>query len=130
MLKNSLFFFNFKNSPSSGGSASRSRLAFGGWKFFPLTPCDLTHTYCTATRRSKFVTLFNESFKGKILVKTFFKEHTIHLEYFVLNIRADSPHPQTVLFSYGYDSVTSPSNFFVCFVKFGQVWLNLCEVKV
>jgi len=34
MLKNSLFFENIcKNSPSSGGSTSRSQLASGGWRF-------------------------------------------------------------------------------------------------
>jgi len=37
----------------------------------PPPPCDLTSTYCTATKRFKFVALF-EGFKEKILVKTFF----------------------------------------------------------
>jgi len=61
-------------------------------------PFDLTHTYFTATKRSKFVAYFNEGFKGKILGKTiflksiqysiwnFFGEH-------VLNIQADFPAP-------------------------------------
>jgi len=116
-----------------------------------LYSCDLTHTYFTATKGSNFAALFNEGFKGKILVKTFFwkthytfrtffGEHTIHLELFfgehVLNIRADSPCPQTVLLFYFYDSpcpqtvslsyfydlATSPSKN-VYF--FGENWLNL-----
>jgi len=36
MLKNSLFFEKtFLNSPSSGGSASRSQFASGGWELSP-----------------------------------------------------------------------------------------------
>jgi len=82
MLKIPYFFE--KNLPSSGGSASTSQLASGGWGLCPRlpSPCDLTHTYCTATKCFKFVALFNEGFKGEILVKTFFGEHTIHLEIF------------------------------------------------
>jgi len=97
MLKNSLIFFekNLKNPPSSGGFASRSQLASGGWVFCTHPPpCDLTHTYFTATKRSKFVALFNEGFKGKILVKTFFwRTHYTFGTFFgkhVLNIWADS----------------------------------------
>jgi len=74
-----------------------------------------------------------EGFKKKILVKTFFEEHAILYIwiYFVLNIRADFPRLQTVLFSYGYDSATFPSkNFFGRkLVKFEQVWLDLCEIE-
>jgi len=107
--------------PADGGSAPR-----------PPPPCDLTYTYSTATKRSKFVTLFNEGFKEKTLVKTFFLENTLYIwKYFVLNIRVDSPRPQTVLFSYGYDSATSPSIFFWRkLVKFWQVLLDLCKFKV
>jgi len=40
-------------------------------------------------------------------------ENTLYIwKYFVLNIRADSPRPQAVLFSYGYDSATYPSKIF------------------
>jgi len=46
--------------PAAGGSAPR-----------PSPPCDLTHTYFTAAKCSKIVALFNEGFKGKMLVKTF-----------------------------------------------------------
>jgi len=65
-------------------------------------------------------------------VKTFSLENTLYTwKYFVLNIRTDSPLSQTVLFSYGYDSTISPSNFFFRkLVKFRQVWLDKCEIKV
>jgi len=94
--------------PAAGGSAPR-----------PPPPSDLTHTYCTVTKRSKFVALFNEGFKEKILVKTFFwrTHYTVHLEYFVLNIRADSPRSQTVSFSCGYESATFPSKVFFFFLE-------------
>jgi len=52
-------------SPAAGGSAPRSP-----------PPCDLTHTYSTAIKRFKFVALFNQGFKKKILVKIFFGVHT------------------------------------------------------
>jgi len=87
MLKIPYFFETIcKNSPSSGGSASRSQLASGGWGSAPRAPlpCDLTHTYCTATKRSRFVALFNEGFKGKILVKNFFLENTLYIWNFFL----------------------------------------------
>jgi len=72
------------------------------------------------TKRFKFVALFNKVFKEKILVKTFFLENTLYIwKHFVLNIRAGSPRPQTVLFSYGYNSATSPSKFFFLFEKIG-----------
>jgi len=35
-------------------------------------PCDLIYTYCTATKRFKFVALLNKGFKEKILVKIIF----------------------------------------------------------
>jgi len=45
-------------------------------------------------------------------------ENTLYIwKYFVLNIRADSPRPQTVLISYGYDPATSPSKNLVGFVQ-------------
>jgi len=71
--------------------------------------------------------------KGKMLVKSFFLENTLYIwKYFVLNIWADYPRPQTVIFSYFYDSATSPSKtiFWRKLIKFGQVWLDLCEMKV
>jgi len=49
--------------PAAGGSAPR-----------PSLPYDLTHIYCTTTKRFKFVALFNEGFKEKFLVKTFFEK--------------------------------------------------------
>jgi len=129
MFKNSLFFEKIcTNSPSSGGSASRSQLASA--PRLP-SPCDLTHIYCNGTKHSKFVALFNAGFKGEILEETFFLENTLCIwKYLVLNIREDSPHPQTVLFPYGYDSATSPSKKFFLrkLVKFGQNWLDLCEI--
>jgi len=55
-------------------------------------PCDLIHTYCTATKRYKFVALFNEGFKGKNFSEDLFLENTLYIrKYFVLNIREDSP---------------------------------------
>jgi len=56
-------------------------------------------------------------------VKTLFLENI--LKYFVLNIRADSFRPQTVLFSYGYDSATSRSKK----ILFGENWLNLGKFR-
>jgi len=50
-----------KNSPSSGQLEALT----------PDSTCDLTHT-CPATKRFKFVAIFNEGFKEKILVKSFF----------------------------------------------------------
>jgi len=104
-----------KKSPSSGSSASRFQLAFGDWELCPQTPspCDLTHTYCNATKSFKFDALLNEGFKEKILVKTVFGEHTIHLEIFCFEHSSRlSPLPNFFL-SYVYDSATFPSKLFL-----------------
>jgi len=82
-------------------------------------------------------------------VKTFFGEHTIHLENFVSNIRADSLRSQTVLFAYGYSSATYSGIFFFFFffweiwaslvgfceiwekvIRFEQIWLDLGKMKI
>jgi len=48
------------------------------------------------------------------LSEELFLENTIYIwKYFVLYILADSPRPQTFLFSYGYDLATSPSKIFL-----------------
>jgi len=53
-------------------------------------------------------------------VKTVFFENKLYIwKYFVFNIRADPPRPQTVLF-YGYDSATIPSK-----KVYGENLLNL-----
>jgi len=76
LLKVPYFFENIcKNSPSSGGSASRFQLVSGGWGLCPQTPF-LRGILLTPTvllkKRFKFVALLNDGFKEEILAKTFF----------------------------------------------------------
>jgi len=75
--------------PAAGDSAPKPPLS-----------CDLTHTYCTATKRFKLVALFNEDFKEKILVKTFCLENTL-LEIFCFEHSGRFSPPQAVLFYLG-----------------------------
>jgi len=101
--------------PAAGGSVPR----------LP-PPCDFTHTYFTATKRYKFVALFNEGFKGKSLVKTFFwRTHYIFgtfLENTFWTFGQILTVLQTVSFSYFYDSATSPGKNLSFF---GENCLNL-----
>jgi len=102
-------------------------------------PFDLTHTYFTATKRSKFVAYFNEGFKGKILGKHhFFEKHTI--QYLELFWRTRFEHsgrfsPPPKLFC-SPTSMIQPHplakiyfSFWRKLVKFGQVWWICAKLK-
>jgi len=125
MLKIPYFFEKiWKNSPSSGGSASRSQLASGGcMEALPPDPplsCGFTHTYCTAAKPFNFIALSNEGFKKKILVKIFFLENTLYIwKYFVLNIRADSPRPNLFCSPTAVIQPLPLANFFFFLKKIG-----------
>jgi len=55
----------------TGGSAPR-----------PLTPCNLIHTYCSATKRFKFVVVFNDDFKARVHC---FSTWVVIIKRFLLN---------------------------------------------
>jgi len=92
---------------ADGGSAPRTP-----------PPCDLTQTYCTVTKRFKFIALFNEGFKKTILVKTFFGGQFRKIL------------PTAKLFCSPTAMIQPQLLAKIFLVKFGQVWLDLCEIKV
>jgi len=59
-------------------------------------------------------------------------ENTLYIwKYFVLNIRADSPRPQTFCSPTAMIQPHPRKKIFLRnLVKFEQVWLDLCEIKV